>query len=82
MRKFKFKITAYTEIYVVAEDLNKARKQADIEWFKFFENGMHGEVEFIKEEMKRLPRLTRPLTNSIQDQELLARFLKSEEGCD
>jgi hypothetical protein len=28
---------------------------------------------------RKLPRTTRPLTNSIEDQKLLARFLKSEE---
>ena len=49
MRTFRFKITAYTEIDIQAEDLNEARKQVDIEWHKTFKNGLYGEVEFIKE---------------------------------
>lgn len=49
MRKFKFELLAHTKIDIQAEDLNKARRQADVEWHKFFKNGLHGEVKFIKE---------------------------------
>ena len=52
MRKFRFEIRAYTEIDIVEEDLNEARKQADREWHKIFKNGLYGEVKFI-EEVKR-----------------------------
>lgn len=49
MRTFRFEIVAHTEIDVLAEDLNEARKQADREWHKIFQNGLFGEVEFLKE---------------------------------
>lgn len=49
MRTFRFEISAYTEIDILAEDLNVARRQADVEWHKMFKNGLFGEVEFLKE---------------------------------
>ena len=49
MRTFRFEIFAHTEIDIQAEDLNEARKQADFEWHKIFQNGLFGEVEFIEE---------------------------------
>ena len=49
MRTFRFEISAHTEIDILAEDLNVARRQADVEWHKMFQNGLFGEVEFLKE---------------------------------
>ena len=49
MRTFRFEILAHTEVDIQAEDLNEARKKADIEWHKIFQNGLFGEVEFLKE---------------------------------
>lgn len=49
MRTFRFVLVGHTEIDVIAEDLNEARKQADIEWHEIFQNGLFGEVEFFKE---------------------------------
>jgi len=49
MRTFRFKILAHTKIDIQAEDMNEARKQADIEWHKIFKNGLYGEVTYIKE---------------------------------
>ncbi len=49
MRKFKFELLAHTIISIKAEDLNKARRQADVEWHKIFRNGLHGNIKFIKE---------------------------------
>ena len=49
MRTFRFEILAHTEIDIETKDLNEARKQADVEWHRIFQNGLFGEVEFIKE---------------------------------
>ena len=49
MRKFRFEISAHTEIDILSEDLNEARKQADRAWHKTFKNGLFGGVEFIEE---------------------------------
>ena len=49
MRTFRFEISAHTKIDIIAEDLNEARKEADRVWHRTFENGLFGDVEFIKE---------------------------------
>lgn len=48
METYRFEISAFTEIDIKAKDLNEARKRADEIWHETFENGLFGEVDFIK----------------------------------
>ena len=49
MRKFRFELLAHTKIDIQGEDINEAMKQAFVEWHNIFENGLYGDVRFIKE---------------------------------
>lgn len=51
-RTFRFELVGHTEVDIVAEDLNEARKEADRIWHNTFKNGLFGDVEFIKEVIK------------------------------